>query len=81
MKDTYWGPVMRILVNITAWIAGPVIIGSLIGRWLDKKFNTDPWLFLTAVGICFLVSMFGLTIMALKEFKKIDEEYKNKAKK
>jgi len=81
MKDTYWGPVMRILVSITAWIAGPVIIGSLIGRWLDQKFNTGPWLFLIAVGICFLVSMFGLTIMALKEFKKIDEEYKNKAKK
>ena len=81
MKDNYWGPVLRILVNITAWIAGPVIIGVFIGKWLDRKFNTEPWLFLVTVGVCFLVSMFGLVRNALKEFKKIDEEYKKKEKK
>ena len=82
MNNNYLGPVLRVLVNITAWIAGPVIIGIYIGKWLDQKFNTEPWLFLTSVGICFLVSMFGLVTNALKEFKKIDEEYqKEKDKK
>ena len=76
MKINYSGSIIRLLSNITAWIVGPVIIGVFLGKWLDQKFNTEPWLFLTSVGVCFLVSMFGLVQNALTEFKKIEEEYK-----
>lgn len=81
MNNNYPGSILRLLSNITAWIVGPVIIGIFVGRWLDQKFNTEPWLFLISVGVCFLVSMFGLVNNALKEFKIIEDEFnKNKEK-
>lgn len=76
MKINYSGSIIRLLSNITAWIVGPVLVGVFLGKWLDQKFNTEPWLFLTSVGVCFLVSMFGLVQNALAEFKKIEEESK-----
>ena len=28
-----------------------IVLGALIGRWIDKTFNTDPWGFF--IFICF----------------------------
>ena len=68
MKDDYFGKTIGVLVNAAAWIAVPVLAGILVGKILDQKFKTDPWLLLVSVGICFLISMFGLIKIALKEF-------------
>ena len=73
MKNEAWGQALRVLGNLSGWIAFPVLIGVILGKWLDRKFNTEPWLFLTTIGACFLVSMYGLIINALKEFKKIEQ--------
>lgn len=74
MKDDFFGLAWKVTANITGWIAGPVIIGLFLGRWLDQKFNTAPWLFLLTIGLCFVISMFGLVSYALKEFKKIEDD-------
>lgn len=74
MKNDIWGLAGKVLANISGWIAGPVIIGLFLGRWLDQKFNTAPWLLLITIGLCFVVSMFGLVTYALKEFKTIETE-------
>jgi len=81
MKINYSGSILRLLSNITVWIVGPVLVGVFLGKWLDQKFNTDPWLFLASVGFCFLVSIFGLVKSALREFKKIEEDYQKDEKK
>jgi len=65
------------MVNISGWIAFPVIIGLYLGKWLDKIFGTDPWLFLITIGLSFFISIYGLTINALKEFKQIETESQN----
>ncbi len=75
MKNESWSVALRVMVNISGWIAFPVIIGLFLGRWLDKRFETEPWLFLATIGVCFLISIYGLVINALKEFKKIEKEY------
>jgi len=80
MKTSYSGKIIALLISTTAWIVGPVLVGTLVGKWLDQNFNTDPWLFLLSVGICFLVSMFGLVKNALREFKNIEEESKSNEK-
>lgn len=59
---------------MSGWIAVPVIIGMFLGKWLDKQYGTEPWLLLVTIGVCFLISMFGLIKDALKEFKKIEKE-------
>ena len=71
MKNDSWAQALRIMASLSSWIAFPVIIAVFVGKWLDRKFATDPWLFLASVGLAFLVSMYGLIINAQKEFKKI----------
>jgi F0F1-type ATP synthase assembly protein I len=76
MKNDSWNLALKVMVNISGWIAFPVIIGLFLGKWLDQKFGTEPWLFLTTIGACFLVSIYGLTVSALKEFKEVEKEYR-----
>lgn len=74
MKKDSWTIALRVMANLSGWIVAPVILGVIIGKWLDQKFNTEPWLFLGTIGFCFLISMYGLVINALKEFKKIEKD-------
>jgi F0F1-type ATP synthase assembly protein I len=80
MKVNYSGKVIGAVINSTAWIVGPVLVGVMVGNWLDQKYNTEPWLFLTSVGVCFIISMFGLIRSALAEFKNIEKENKSSEK-
>ena len=33
-------------INASWQLAGSVLLGTLFGWWLDKKFGTSPWLLL-----------------------------------
>jgi len=69
---------MTIFARFSAWILFPLLIGIPLGQWLDKKYGTEPWLFLISVGISFIISTLGLILIAVKEFQKIEKEENNK---
>lgn len=75
-KAAWWQGGMEIFLKMSGWIGGPVIVGTFIGKYLDRKFNTAPWLFLLSVGISFVVSMAMLVHIGLKEMRKIEKEKK-----
>lgn len=75
METKSWSLALKVMAKITGWIAFPVIIGMFLGKWLDQKYNTEPWLLLASIGVSFMISMFGLIKETLKEFKNIDKEY------
>jgi F0F1-type ATP synthase assembly protein I len=78
-NNDWWQKGLNLFVRLSAWIAAPVLLAVLVGKWLDTKFNSEPWLFLATVGLSFVVSMFGLIKEASQEFKKINAaEDKNK---
>lgn len=77
-KQAWWQPAILIFAKLSVWIAAPVLIGAFAGKWLDKKYGTEPWLFLGSVGFAFFISMVGLVIEAKKEFRKIDQNFKSK---
>lgn len=80
MKNENWSLALLLMARLSGWIAFPVIIGIFLGKWLDQRFGTEPWLFLFTVGGCFLISMYGLITSALKEFKRIEREEADKKK-
>ncbi|MFA6513874.1 MAG: AtpZ/AtpI family protein [Patescibacteria group bacterium] len=80
MKNDSWGLALRIMARISGWIAFPVLLGVFLGKWLDRRFDTEPFLFIITVAVCFVISMYGLVINALKEFKKIEDESKAEKK-
>lgn len=73
-KAAWWQPALLMFLRLATWIAGPVIIALFIGKWLDKKYGTEPWLFLACTGLAFLVSMFGLIKNTIVEYKKIEKK-------
>ena len=76
-KNNNWlRPALIMFAKLSGWIALPVIAGAFLGKWLDKKYGTEPWLFLATVGFAFLLSMIGLVVETRKEFRKIEKEGK-----
>lgn len=81
-KAPWWQPGLILFMKLSGWIAGPIIIAVFVGKWLDRKYNSEPWLFLVSVGVAFFLSMFGIIRDSMREIKKIENEAKaNKEKK
>lgn len=84
-KQNWWQPAFEIFLRLSGWILAPLLLGVTLGRWLDRKYGTEPWLFLATIGVAFVVSMFGLVKNAMEEIKKIekasDENKENNKKK
>ena len=74
MKNDTWNLALKVMVNISGWIAFPVIVGLFLGQWLDNKFGTAPWLLLGTLTFSFVVSMFGMVATSVKEFTAIERE-------
>ncbi len=72
---------MALFGRLGSWIAGPVIVAVFFGKWLDQKYDTDPWLFLLSVGTAFVVSMSGIVRDSLNEIRRIEAETEAKTPK
>jgi len=77
-NNPWWQPGIFLFCRLSGWIGIPVIIGVFVGKWLDRKYGTEPWLFLLTVGAAFILSMFGIMRDALEAMKKIEKEAINK---
>lgn len=66
----WWQEPLSIFSRLSGWILLPLVVGTLLGRWLDTKYSSGSKWFLTVIGISFIISMIGLVVQAKKEFKK-----------
>lgn len=73
-KKAWWQPALIIFARMSGWIVFPVLVGLFLGKWLDDKFGTEPWFFLSVIGLAFMISIFGLVKTAQKELEKIEED-------
>ena len=71
---------MQLFLKLSGWIGGPAILGVIVGRYLDQKFHTAPWLLILSSAIAFIASMSALLYIAKKEMGRIDKEMQNKNK-
>jgi len=75
-EQAWWQPAIMMFARMSVWIAVPVLLAVFLGKWLDKKYDTEPILLLVTVGLAFLFSMFGLYKNAVEEYKKIEQDGK-----
>jgi F0F1-type ATP synthase assembly protein I len=68
----WWQPAVMMFARLSGWVVVPVLIGLFVGRYLDERFGTAPLGLLAAVGAAFTVSMIGIVLEAVKEYKKIE---------
>ena len=71
-KNNWWQPSVKLFLKLSGWIAIPIITAVFLGKWLDEKYNTDPWLFLSSVFIAFIISNIGITYNAIRAINDID---------
>ena len=64
-----------VLSAIPGFLVVPPVAGVLLGRWLDQRFHTTPWLLLV-----FLLLGFGsgvrLTMRTLRQVREMQEREK-----
>jgi F0F1-type ATP synthase assembly protein I len=63
---------------VTGWIAAPIIIALFLGKYLDNKYQTEPWIFLGLTALSFVISCVGIVRITIKYTKKIESELKEK---
>jgi len=78
-NDLWWRPALMLFFQLSGWIAFPIIIAIFLGTWLDEKYGTGPWLFLTTVGMSFVISIIGIVRESTKAIKTM-ESFGNKNK-
>ncbi len=59
-----WVAAMR-LVGVGFFIGISILLGVIIGRWLDTKLNTEPALMITGLLLGLLVAFYGVYRMLL----------------
>ena len=69
-KIPWWQPGLALFARLSAWIAAPVILAVFVGKYLDQKMHTTPWIFLLCVACAFTFSMVMIVKIGLKEMNK-----------
>lgn len=65
-------------MKVSGSIAIPVILALGIGKYLDGKYDTAPWIFLGLTAIAFLISLFSIRKNVVGYIRKIEKEEKAK---
>ncbi len=71
IKKPYWQEPMMVFGKMSGWVAGPVLVSLFLGRWLDSKFHTAPFIFIGMTGIAFGISIYGIIREAKKSLNNI----------
>lgn len=72
--EPWWKPAVEILGQVTTWIVIPIVAALVIGKWLDGRYGTKPWIFLSLTGVGFLISTFGIVLIMGKYLKTLDTQ-------
>jgi F0F1-type ATP synthase assembly protein I len=80
-KIPWWEPGMVLFAKLSVWIGGPIVVAVFVGKWLDKKYDTAPWIFLATVAFAFILSSVGIVREAKGMMNDIIEKEKNKKEK
>ncbi len=75
-KDSgiWWHEPMLVFSKVSGWIVGPILLALFVGKYLDRKWGTEPWAFVATTGIAFLLSCYGI-IREIQKYSK-DQELK-----
>lgn len=77
-NSTWWRPSLILFGKLSSWIVAPIIVGMIFGKYLDKRFDSEPIMLIMVVGFSFLISMYGLIKETMKEYRKIEKDLENK---
>lgn len=69
---------MEVFAQITGWMVAPIVIALFAGKWLDRKYHSEPWIFLGLTFVAFFISITGIVLITVKYIRQIEKETKEK---
>lgn len=78
-KNTSWGVAIGMFGSISTWVIAPIVLALIIGKMLDKYYRTEPWIFLGATLIAFIISIGGISKILVKYLKDLEKEKREKS--
>lgn len=61
-------------MKISSWIAVPIIVSLVLGKFLDKKYNTEPIIFISLTILAFMITIYGIVRFSMSYIKDIEKE-------
>nr|AQS29747.1 hypothetical protein [uncultured bacterium] len=77
-SEMWWQPGLNLFFQLSGWLVGPLVGALFLGRWLDDRYQTKPWLFLLSVGVAFLITCLGIIKETMEYIRQIEKEAKTK---
>ena len=77
-KKNLWAQALEIFSAVSGWIAGPIILALVSGKYLDGRFHTKPLIFLGLTGVAFVISAYGILKVVGQYLKKIQKDIEEK---
>ena len=75
-QTPWWRPAVRLAAMISGWIAIPIILALFIGKQLDERYGTKPWIFLGLTAFAFTISIIGIIRESVRSMKDIEAQSK-----
>ena len=66
----------RIFADFSASIAVPAVLGALLGKWLDTRYGTKPYLLIACLAAALLLTAINIVHKAKyynKEYSRLNE--------
>jgi len=75
LKDDsrWWVAPLAVFFRLSGLVAGPLLFSLFLGKLLDRRYGTTPWIFLSLTAIAFIFSMFIIIKKANDEIDKINK--------
>ncbi|MCC6323530.1 AtpZ/AtpI family protein [Candidatus Nomurabacteria bacterium] len=77
-KQAWWMPAVALFIRMSFCIAGPIVIALFVGKYFDKRFNSEPKIFILSTVIAFLISVISIVRISKKYIEKLEKEAKEK---
>ncbi|MFA7191735.1 MAG: AtpZ/AtpI family protein [Candidatus Paceibacterota bacterium] len=73
-QKKWWVDGLGIAMKISSWIAVPIIVSLVLGKFLDKKYNTEPIIFISLTILAFMITIYGIVRFSMSYIKDIEKE-------
>lgn len=77
-NNAWWRPGLIMFAKVSISITVPILASFFLGRYLDIKYHTTPWIFLSLTGVAFIISIFSIWKNLVVYLKDLEKEEKIK---
>jgi len=73
-EGPWWREGVKLMSDVSTWVVVPIVSALVLGKFLDRRFDTEPVIFLTLAGFGFFVTCYGIWKIVKDYMKKLEKK-------